>query len=107
MSAYDVLNQPYKICNVEIKNRFAVLPMSLGALSNDEEGGYSDNLIRYFEERAKGGFGLIIPGAAATDSHVDPYSALGTIITQSPHWQKRAKKLVDTVHAAGAKIFCQ
>lgn len=107
MNRYDVLNQPYKICNVEIKNRFAVLPMSLGALSNDEEGGYSDNLIRYFEARAEGGFGLIIPGAAATDSHVDPYSALGTVITTSPHWQERAKKLVDTVHNAGAKIFCQ
>ncbi len=107
MSKYDVLNTPYRIAGVEVKNRYAVLPMSMGALSYDEEGGFSDNLIKYFETRARGGFGLIIPGAAATDSHVDPYSALGTIITQSEHWQERAKKLTACVHSYGTKIFCQ
>ncbi len=107
MSNYNVLHQPYMIGKVEIPNRFAVLPMSLGALSYDEEGGYSDNLINYFSLRAKGGFGLIITGAAATDSHVDPYSALGTIITQSPHWQERAKVFTDCMHASGAKTFLQ
>ncbi len=64
MSNYNVLHQPCMIGKVEIPNSFAVLPMSLGALSYDEEGGYSDNLINYFSLRAKGGFGLIITGAA-------------------------------------------
>ena len=107
MSKYAVLGQPYKICNVEIKNRFTVIPMTMGSLSYDEEGGFSDNLINYFELRAKGGFGLIIPGAAATDYHVDPYSALGPNVNTNKHWQDRAKVLVDTVHKHGAKIFCQ
>ena len=107
MGKYDVLNTPYKICNVEIKNRFLVIPMTMGGLSYDEEGGFSDNLINYFALRAKGGFGLIIPGAAATDYHVDPYSALGPNVNTNKHWQERAKVLVDTVHANGAKIFCQ
>ncbi|WP_026511326.1 MULTISPECIES: hypothetical protein [unclassified Butyrivibrio] len=57
MSKYDVLGSPYKIGNLEIKNRFAVIPMTMGGLSYDEEGGFSDNLINYFELRAKGGFG--------------------------------------------------
>ena len=107
MSKYDVLAQPYKICNVEIKNRFAVIPMTMGGLSYDEEGGFSDNLINYFELRAKGGFGLIIPGAAATDYHVDPYSALGPNVNTNKHWQERAKVLTETVHKHGTKIFCQ
>ena len=107
MSKYDVFSKPYKICNVEIPNRFTVIPMTMGALSYDEEGGFSDNLIRYFELRAKGGFGLIIPGAAATDYHVDPYSALGPNVNTNKHWQERAKVLTDTIHKAGAKIFCQ
>ena len=107
MGKYDILNTPYKICNVEIKNRFLVIPMTMGGLSYDEEGGFSDNLINYFALRAKGGFGLIIPGAAATDYHVDPYSALGPNVNTNKHWQERAKVLVDTVHANGAKIFCQ
>ena len=54
MGKYDVLNTPYKICNVEIKNRFLVIPMTMGGLSYDEEGGFSDNLINYFALRAKG-----------------------------------------------------
>ena len=107
MSKYDVLNRPYKIRNVEIKNRFAVIPMTMGGLAYDEQGGFSDNLINYFELRAKGGFGLIIPGAAGTDYHVDPYSALGPVITTNEHWRERAKILVDRVHAHGTKIFCQ
>ena len=107
MGKYDILNTPYKIGNVEIKNRFLVIPMTMGSLAYDEEGGFSDNLINYFALRAKGGFGLIIPGAAGTDYHVDPYSALGPNVITNKHWQERAKLLVDTVHANGAKIFCQ
>ena len=107
MSKYDVLGKPYKIGNVEIKNRFVVIPMTMGGLSYDEEGGFSDNLINYFELRAKGGFGLIIPGAAATDYHVDPYSALGPNVNTNKHWKERAKLLVETVHKHGTKIFCQ
>ncbi len=107
MNKYDVLNQPYNIGPVEIKNRFVVIPMTMGSLSYDEEGGFSDNLINSFELRAKGGFGLIIPGAAATDYHVDPYSALGPNVNTNKHWQERAKLLVDTMHRHGAKIFCQ
>ncbi len=107
MSKYDVLGRPYKIGPVEIKNRFAVIPMTMGALSYDEEGGFSENLMLYFEKRAEGGFGLIIPGAATTDYHVDPYSALGPNVNTNAHWQEKAKELVDRVHAKGAKIFCQ
>lgn len=107
MNKYEVFHQPYKIGNVEVKNRFAVIPMTMGSLAYDAEGGFSDNLINYFELRAKGGFGLIIPGAAATDYHVDPYSALGPNVNTNKHWQERAKLLVDTVHKHGTRIFCQ
>ena len=107
MNKYEVFSKPYQIGKVEIKNRFAVIPMTMGGLAYDEEGGFSDNLIHYFELRAKGGFGLIIPGAATTDYHVDPYSALGPNVITNKHWQERAKVLVDTVHQYGTKIFCQ
>ncbi len=98
---------PYKIGSVEIRNRFAMIPMTMGGLSYDEEGGFSDNLINYFELRAKGGFGLIIPGAVTTDYHVDPFSALGPNLITNKHWQERARILVDRVHKHGTKIFCQ
>ena len=107
MNRYDVFNQPYRIGGVEIKNRFAVIPMTMGALTYDEQGGFSDNFIHYLELRAKGGFGLIIPGAATTDRSVDPYAALGPNVIENAHWQERAKVLTETIHNAGAKIFCQ
>lgn len=107
MNRYDVFNQPYRIGGVEIKNRFAVVPMTMGALTYDEQGGFSDNFIHYLELRAKGGFGLIIPGAATTDRSVDPYAALGPNVIENAHWQERAKVLTETIHNAGAKIFCQ
>ena len=107
MNKYEVFRKPYQIGKVEIRNRFTVIPMTMGGLAYDEEGGFSDNLIHYFELRAKGGFGLIIPGAATTDYHVDPYSALGPNVITNKHWQERAKVLVDTVHKYGTKIFCQ
>ena len=107
MNNYEVFNTPFQIGDVEIRNRFVVIPMTMGGLAYDEEGGFSDNLINYFELRAKGGFGLIIPGAATTDYHVDPYSSLGPNVNTNEHWKQRAKLLVDTVHKHGTKIFCQ
>ncbi len=107
MSKYALFGKPYMIGNVEIPNRFTVIPMTMGALTYDEEGGFSDNFINYLELRAKGGFGLIIPGAASTDYHVDPYAALGPNVNTNKHWQERAKVLTERIHKAGAKIFCQ
>ncbi len=107
MANYDIFNTPYKIGKVEIPNRFAVLPMTLGSLSYDEDGGFSENFIHYFELRAEGGFGLIIPGAISSDYKVDPYSALGPVPSQTPGWSRGARELTSRVHAAGSKIFAQ
>ncbi|MCD8120468.1 MAG: FAD-dependent oxidoreductase [Lachnospiraceae bacterium] len=107
VGAYDIFKTPYKIGKVEIPNRFAVIPMTLGALSYDEDGGFSENFIHYFELRAQGGFGLLIPGAIATDAVVDPYSALGPVPTVTPGWARGARELTDRVHKAGSKIFAQ
>ena len=107
MGKYDVFTKPYRIAGVKIPNRFVVIPMTMGALTYDEGGGFSDNFIRYLELRAKGGFGLIIPGAATTDRSVDAFAALGPNVITNKHWQERAKVLTDTIHAAGSKIFCQ
>ena len=107
MGQYDILNTPFQIGPVTIKNRFVVLPLTMGALSYDAEGGYSENFMKYMELRAEGGFGLIIPGASVTDYHVDPSSATKPNVNTNLHWQEKAKELVQRVHEKGAKIFCQ
>ncbi|WP_283624841.1 oxidoreductase [Clostridium butyricum] len=47
-----------KIGNLEIKNRMVVPPM-LTEYAN-EDGSINERFIRYYEEKAKGDFGLII-----------------------------------------------
>ena len=39
MGKYDVFTKPYRIAGVKIPNRFVVIPMTMGALTYDEEGG--------------------------------------------------------------------
>jgi len=72
------------------------------------EGGYTDEAIQYYVERAKGGFGLIFTGAIATDYKVDPYTGIGPAILQNPDAFKfRATELTERVNAYGTKIFAQ
>ena len=55
---YDALFTPFKIGNMEVKNRFVMAPM--GTNSSHIDGCIANDEIDYFEARAKGGVGLII-----------------------------------------------
>ncbi len=56
--ALNNLFSPIKLGNVEIKNRTAMAPMGVGLYSSDET--WPRRELRYFEERAMGGIGMII-----------------------------------------------
>ena len=62
MFPYAPLLQPLQIGKLTIKNRFCVGPLTLPSL-HGPFGEFSENGLAYFEERAKGGFGLIFTGA--------------------------------------------
>ncbi|HBG22713.1 MAG TPA: 2,4-dienoyl-CoA reductase, partial [Peptococcaceae bacterium] len=51
-----------RIGSLLLKNRLVVPPMGI---TSDCDGRFHDRSIRYYEERAKGGFGLIITGYSA------------------------------------------
>lgn len=51
------LFSPYKIKNLEIKNRFFMPPMAL-ICECDEHGAYSETTIEYYGKRAQGGNGV-------------------------------------------------
>ena len=53
---YEALTTPFKIGNVEIRNRFVMLPMTIEKTDNYAIG---DDLIDFYEQRAIGGAGLI------------------------------------------------
>ena len=58
-SIVKILEQTH-IANMKLRNRMYMAPMGT---STEVDGAFSDRSIRYYEERAKGGFGLIISGA--------------------------------------------
>lgn len=107
MKDYTILKTPIQVGGCTIPTRYLVAPMTGGA-TNNSDSSYTDTAINYFALRAKGGFGLIIPGALSPDSLVDPYSALGpNPLVNKEHFIPKAKELTKAVHANGAKIFCQ
>ena len=90
-----------KIGNFTIKNRIAMAPMGT---TSDGDGGYSIRTIRYFEERAKGGTGMIITGmnAACTDFEKYTCSRLDDF-----HHVNRLTVLCERVHQYGTKLCVQ
>ncbi|MBP3484170.1 MAG: FAD-dependent oxidoreductase [Oscillospiraceae bacterium] len=100
---FELLFTPYKIGSVELKNRIVMAPMDTSYC--DETAEVSDRQAAYFEERAKGGAGLILTEYTSVDE-----TAKGTSHQQgifSDHLIPGHKKMVDAVHKHGAKIFCQ
>ena len=94
---YSSLFEPFKIKNLEIKNRFFMAPMGIVVIN--ENGAYTSDAIEYYVTRAKGGIGLIITGAnwmennsPATDSEASKNSGI---------------EMTERIHAYGCKIFVQ
>ncbi len=102
MHTLKLLFSPIKIGKLEIKNRIVMAPMVTGQASQD--GRVTDGQIAWYEARAKGGVGLIILEMTAVARGGSAAALLGI-------WDDEAvpgyKKLTDTVHANGAKIFIQ
>lgn len=103
---YSKLFEPFKIGNVEIKNRFVMGPMGMNFHQNAETGAYSDEAIPYFEARAKGGFGLIFTGVQLTDLVVDP-PLQTTMFMNTENYIKQGLRMNEAVEKHGAKMFLE
>ena len=64
-NAFTKLASPIKLGPVEIKNRFIVSPMVMNCCN--EDGTATERFIAYHEEKAKGGWGLIVTEDYAVD----------------------------------------
>lgn len=100
---FQMIFEPGKIGNMTIKNRLIVPPMLTEFAA--EDGSLTERYIRYYEEKARGGWGLII----CEDNSVDPYGAGFKNIAGL--WDDRFmpahKELVERVHRYGAKLAVQ
>ncbi|MBD8848432.1 NADH:flavin oxidoreductase [Priestia megaterium] len=90
--------------NITLNNRIGVAPMA--RVSATFEGLATTQMVSYYKSFARGGFGLIITEAIYTDDkYSQGYLNNPGLINEE---QTRAwKKVVDSVHQAGAKIFAQ
>lgn len=99
----DTLFSPFKIGNCTIPNRLVVPAME--TMTCEHDGLVTDRLIKYHEEKAKGGWGLII----TEDYVVTPES--GNSPKLPGLWDDSQiegnRELTETVHKYGSKIFCQ
>jgi 2-enoate reductase len=99
---------PYELAGVNIKNRFFMPPMAL-ICECDEHGAYSETTIEYYAKRSQGGTGLLITGANWVDNVVEPHGpcTFPTPNDMPNRWLRKAKELVERVHAFDTKIFLQ
>lgn len=97
------LFEPCRLGNVEIRNRIVMAPMSLNLC---KDGFVTDRMIRFFEERAKGGVGLIVIGDGIVETPRGNNVRESTAIDDDRYIPALAK-LVRAVQAHGAKIALQ
>ncbi|MFI3168345.1 MAG: NAD(P)/FAD-dependent oxidoreductase [Faecalibacterium sp.] len=92
------------IGSLEIRNRVVMPAMETGL--NSINGEVSDRIVRYYEERAAGGCGLIITEitrVADGSGTGHPVQLQATSAGMIPGLER----LANAVHRHGAKIFCQ
>ena len=102
---YKALFTPWKIGNVEIKNRIVMCPMGGTSLFGWFEltGCHFDKeAAKLFLERAKNNVGLIIPGIAPLRD-----TFWGKWLWQNEKMFKELKEFMDEIHKTGAKLFIQ
>ena len=100
---YEALFTPWKIGNVEIKNRIVLCPMGGTSLFGWMEPNHFDKeAANFFLERAKNNVGLIIPGIAPIKDTLG-----GRWLWQNKKMFKELKAFMDEIHKTGAKLFVQ
>ena len=102
---YEALFTPWKIGNVEIKNRIVLCPMGGTSLFGwmEHTGNHFDKeAAKFFIEKAKNNVGLIIPGIAPIKS-----TFMNQWLYQNTKMFDELKEFMDEIHRYGAKLFIQ
>ena len=101
---YERLFTPGKIGSAELKNRVVMAPMVMGTANMDGTPG--EQMIRYYEERAMGGVGLIITEATRVDEGTGVLAPRQLAMSSDRHIEPFAK-MARRIHRHGAKLFCE
>ena len=99
---FEKMFTPMKIGNCEIPNRL-VVPAMVVNMNPDTLA--TERFIKYHEEKAKGGWGLIITEDYIVNEHAGGYPYIGGLYDASQI--SSHQQLTDTIHKYKTKIFCQ
>lgn len=100
---FEPLFTPWKIGNVEIKNRIVLCPMGGTSLFGWMEPHHFDqDAADFFMDLAKNNVGLIIPGIAPLKNLIG-----GQWLYKSKKSFKKLKPYMEEIHKTGAKLFVQ
>lgn len=100
---FEPLFTPWKIGNVEIKNRIVLCPMGGTSLFGwMEPNHFDEEAAEFFLKRAQNNVGLIIPGIAPLRDTLG-----GRWLYQNKGMFKKLKVFMDEIHKTGAKLFVQ
>ena len=102
---YEALFTPWKIRDVEIKNRIVLCPMGGTSLFGWFEltgCKFDKEAANFFLERARNNVGLIIPGIAPLRD-----TFWGKWLWQNPKMFEELKVFMEEIHNTGAKLFIQ
>ena len=102
---YEALFTPWKIGNVEIKNRIVMCPMGGTSLFGWFEltgCGFDKEAAKLFLERANNNVGLIIPGIAPLRD-----TFWGKWLWQNKKMFDELREFMTEIHKTGAKLFIQ
>lgn len=100
----ETLFHPYTTGQLDLKNRLVVAPMT--RVSASEDGVASEKMKLYYEDFARGGFGMVITeGIYIDDKWSQTYAFQAGIVNSR---QAAALRIItDAVHAQGSKIIAQ
>ncbi|MBR2869145.1 MAG: FAD-dependent oxidoreductase [Clostridia bacterium] len=101
---YETLFSPIKIGNVEIKNRICMAPMLMDFGQFD--GRTTEQLMDYYEERAKGGTGLIITEITRVND-VTGGAAFAQLGMSHDYQIEGMAEFANRIHSHGSKLFVQ
>lgn len=104
MNNYPILTSGTFIKGLRIKNRTVMSPMGTNLAESD--GSIGDRLIGYYEERAKGGVGLIIPGVISVD-YPQGKTIPNQIRLDELKYTKGVANLAEAVHRHDSKLILQ
>src|SRR6266571_430657 len=105
-TAYPLLFSEWRIRNATIPNRIVFAPTCPTWVVHSYDGIFTDQAVAYYEERAKGGCGLIIIGG--TIIHREAlYSEFNFPGLWNDEQVEGLAKVADAVHRHGCLLACQ